>query len=81
MTPEQFTWWVQGFLDAKPYSSDVAEKIQEKLKEVKHEAKGNTNNNHYWYPQQKYNIPYTWCSNTVSLQQPEMPQPGGLTIT
>ncbi len=82
MTAEQFTWWVQGFLDAKPFSSEVAEKIQEKLKEVKHEAKSTTNNHHYWPNYKDYRIPYNWSSNTVQLKDNQMqPVPDGLTIT
>jgi hypothetical protein len=33
MTHEQFFYWLQGYLEAKPYL-DIAEKIQEKIREV-----------------------------------------------
>jgi hypothetical protein len=76
LTPEQFLFWLKGYIDANDnsYTDQIPKKpIEEKLKQVNvlplqwtlkyPHAPGNTPG----ILGQPYQLPYTWCTTEVTL--------------
>lgn len=77
LTPEQFLFWLKGYLDANDnsYTEQVSKKpIEEKLKQVNVQPLQQWTLKYPYAPTntpgilgQPYQLPYTWCSSEVHV--------------